>query len=252
MEQLKQYLDTCLLKDQEYKLERSLKVLDMKEAQDRLTKVADQLSIGPFTCKVVGNVLRIHIDSVDTDTGVWLTQSGQIRSEEAFLKRLTSTLNAHILWDDTEKREADKGYISLMMHIIEDASIYEQIKSAYEHREEVKKELEDVDNSFRNWIAEMWEEIHGVAKNWYTKDNIKPGVQIEVFNLKNYTSQVKSVWKLTESKSGTEIVCKDNTRIEFYSPRVGTTGTWVLSHPEFKPLLDYLRKKEDEIGDEST
>lgn len=252
MEQLKQYLDTYLLKDQEYKLERGLKKISLKEAQNRLTKIADQLSIGPFTFKIVNSMLQGYLNGTHISASVHLTQDGRIRSEESFLKRMSSVLNAYIQWDEPEKREADKGYVSLIMHIVEDANIYEQVKDAYECQEKAKKELEDIDNSFRNWIAEMWEEIHRVAKNWYTKDNIKPGVQIEVFNLKNYTSQVKSVWKLTESKSGTEIVCKDNTHIEFYSSRVGTTGTWVLSHPEYKPLLDYLRKKEDEIGDEST
>lgn len=250
MERLKQYLDTYLLKDQEYKLERGLKKLSLKEAQDKLTKIADQLSIGPFTCRIADNVLRIHIDNVNTEAGVWLTQNGQIRSEEAFLKRLTNTLSAHIQWDEPEKREADKGYISLIVHIVEDANVYERIKAAYECQEKAKKELEDINKNFRNWIAEIWEELHRVAKNWYTRDNIKPGTQIEVLNLKNYTSQVKPVWKITESKSGTKIVFRDNTRIDFSSPRVATVGIWILAHSEYRPLLDYLRKKEDELVNE--
>lgn len=251
MEQLKQYLDTYLLKDQEYKLVRSLKMLDVKEAQNRLAKIAEQLSIGPFTIRLVANELSIHTDGVVISANVRLTQDGQIRSEEAFLERLTRVLDAYIQWDVPEKRETDKGYISLIMHTIEDADIYEQIRAAYECQEKARKELEDINRNFRNWIAEVWEELHRVAKSWYTKDNVKPGTQIEVLNLKNYTSQVKPVWKLTESKSGTKIVFKDNTRIDFEGPRVGKTGTWILSHPEYRPLLDYLRKVEDELVDES-
>ena len=248
MEQLKQYLDTYLFKDQEYKLVRGLKLLNIKEAQNKLAKIVSQLSMGPITVRPMANGLLIHVDSTDNiDTAVRLTQGGQVKSKESFLDQMSLALNNHIQWDEPEKREANKGYFSLILHTIEDTDIYEQIIAAYECQEEAKKNLEDTDSDFRNWVTGIWEEAHRVAKEWYTEDNIKPGTRIEVLNLKRYTSQVKPVWKITKSKAGTKIVFKDNTRIDFGGPRIGKTGTWVLSHPEYKPLLDYLREVEDTI-----
>ena len=54
--------------------------------------------------------------------------------------------------------------------------------------------------------------------------------------------------KLVEKDGTTKIVFKDNTRLNFPSSRISTVGTWVLSHPEYKPLLAYLREMEDEIN----
>ena len=52
IEIVEKHLATYKLKNQEYLLEFSLKLSDMRDALDELNKIAKQLSIGPFGFEV--------------------------------------------------------------------------------------------------------------------------------------------------------------------------------------------------------
>ena len=248
-ETIKSYLTSYKLKRQEYLLEQSLKGADIERAQGEMAKAVKQISMGPFIFEPQYNSLQVSIMGNYPHMYLGLRYNEGMVSKEMFLEKVTGALESCAQQDCPERRETDKGYAKLILQLIRGSDAYDCIIKAYEHYNTALKALDELCKGFQAWNMEVWNNLYDVAVDWCTnKDNIKPGTEVEIINLKNYTSQVKRVWKLVEKDNTTKVVFKDNTRLSFPSQKIGAVGTWVLSHPEYKPLLDYLREMEDELS----
>ena len=251
IEKLEEYLASYKLKHQEFLLEQSLKGADIEKAQDEMAKAVGQLPMGPFIFEPRFPSLHVSVASDYTyiDLYIVLIHNERVLSKEVFLERVTDALESCAQQDYPERREVDRGYAKLILQLIKDSDIYDCIIRAYERYHAALKDLDELCKNFQAWNEEVWDKLHNVAIEWCeNKDNIKPGIEVEILNLKNYTSQIKQVWKLVEKDNTTKTVFKDNTRLDFPSSKIGTVGTWVLAHPEYKPLLAYLREMEDEMS----
>ena len=250
-EKIEEYLASYKLKHQEFLLEQSLKGADIEKAQDEMAKAVGQLPMGPFIFEPQFPSLHVSIASDNTYTDLYLIliHNDRVISKEAFLEKVTDALESCTQQDYPERREVDRGYAKLILQIIKNSDVYDCIIKAYEHYDAALKALDKLCKDFQAWNAEVWDRLHDVAIEWCAnRDSIRPGIEVEILNLKNYTSQIKQVWKLVEKDNSTKIVFKDNTRLDFPSSKIGTVGTWVLAHPKYKPLLDYLREMEDKMS----
>lgn len=248
-EMMEGYLKSYKVKRQEYLLEKSLQRLNIEKSQDEIAEAVGQLSMGPFIFEPQYNSFRICIDGSYSHAYVGLQCNEKLVSKEVFLEKITEALESCVRQDLPEKKEVNGSYASLILQLIKNSDIYDRVINAYEHYNTAIRALHRLCKDFQAWNTEVWDKLYDVAIDWCTnKESIKPGTEVEVVNLKNYTSRIKQVQKLVEKDGTTKIVFKDNTRLNFPSSRISTVGTWVLSHPEYKPLLDYLRLMEDEIN----
>ena len=248
-EMMEDYLKSYKVKRQEYLLEKSLQRLNIEKSQNEIAEAVGQLSMGPLIFEPQYNSFRICIDGGHSHAYVGLKCNEKLVNKEAFLERVTGALESCVQQDFPEKREADEGYVNLILQLIKNSDIYDRVITAYEHYNTAIRALHRLCEDFQAWNTGVWDKLYDVAIDWCTnRENIKPGTEVEVVNLKNYTSRIKQVQKLTEKNGTTKIFFKDNTHLNFPSSRISTVGTWVLSHPEYKPLLEYLREMEDEIA----
>lgn len=254
IDMLSEHLAVYKTKNQEYRLERSLKNNDIRRAREEMKEIAKQLSMGPivftssmtgFQIKVTGTLLRTYV--------VFRHDGKRVFNKEVFLENLADALDKSTYPYRLDDPVASKAYASLILQLAKDSDIYDRMKKTFDTYTTAMEDLEELDENFWSWYQEVWEDLHDVATTWCAnKENIKPGIDMEIINLKNYTSQTKQVWKLIEKDSTTKVVFKDNMRLDFPNERIGTVGTWVLSHPEYKPLLSYLRDVEDSIAKTAT
>ena len=247
METMENHLATYELKNQEYLLEFSLKRADMKGALDELGKIAKQLSIGPFVFEsqfdgfrvsVIDSRAHMHIGAASDRTG----------GEETFLEDLASVLDNCIVQARSDKPEVIRAYANLVLQIAKDNNVYDRAKKIYEQYYAARRASDEVRKNFKDWYGGVWGDMYDIAKTWYEDiNNIKPGTKLVLINQKNYTTRVKVVRKVTNIKKLIRVTFKDSSYIYHPSFRVAKAETWVLAHPEYEPLLKYLRDTEDKM-----
>ena len=240
METIRDYLDTYNLRDNEHTIEQSLRKKAIQDICDKFQDLTEQLSIGPFRFELCKRSIRVfENDLLILQTYSRMKRAWDYPNEESFIKDVIREIS---------DRSDNKGYIELLERILRDNNIYSKAKELCEQLHNEQEELCRIDEEFQEWRTHVWEELYNEAKRWYSKaDSIQPGMDVEIINLKNYKTTIKKVWKIIDTPEGKKAVFKDNTRLLLTSNKVGVTVTWVLAHPEYKPLLEYLRKKEDEI-----
>ena len=247
METMKDHLATYELKNQEYLLEFSLKRADMKSALDELGKIAKQLSIGPFVFEsqfdgfrvsVIDSRAHMHIGAASDRTG----------GEETFLEDLASVLDNCIVRARSDKPEVIRAYANLVLQMAKDNNVYDRAKKIYEQYYAARRASDEVRKNFKDWYGGVWEDMYDIAKAWYEDiNNIKPGTKLVIINQKNYTTRVKVVRGITNFEKLIRITFKDGSHICHPSYRVAKAETWVLAHPEYEPLLAFLRDTEDKM-----
>ena len=237
MEIVREHLDTYKLRDNEHMLEQSLKKKVIQDVCDKFQDLADQLSIGPFRFELCNRGIRVFENDLPIlQTYSRIRRAWDYMNEESFIEDVIREIS---------DRSDNKGYIKLLEQILRDNSIYSKAKELCEQLHNEQKDLRHIDEEFQAWRLQVWEDLYSEAKRWYYQtDSIKPGMDVEVINLKNYKTTIKRVWKIVDLPVGKLAVFKDNTRLDLCSPKIGVTVTWVLAHPEYKPLLSYLREKE--------
>ena len=247
IETMKKHLATYELKNQEYLLEFSLKRADMKGALDELGKIAKQLSIGPFVFEsqfdgfrvsVVDSRAHMHIGAASDRTG----------GEETFLEDLASVLDNCIVRARSDKPEVIRAYANLVLQMAKDNNVYDRAKKIYEQYYAARRASDEVRKNFKDWYGGVWGDMYDIAKAWYEDiNNIKPGTKLVIINQKNYTTRVKVVRGVTNFEKLIRITLKDGSHIYHPSHRVAKVETWVLAHPEYEPLLAFLRDTEDKM-----
>ena len=247
METMKDHLATYELKNQEYLLEFSLKRADMKGALDELGKIAKQLSIGPFVFEsqfdgfrvsVIDSRAHMHIGAASERTG----------GEETFLEDLASVLDNCIVRARSDKPEVIRAYANLVLQMAKDNNVYDRAKKIYEQYYAARRASDEVRKNFKDWYGGVWRDLYDVAVDWYEDiNNIKPGTKLVLINQRNYTTRVKVVRKVTNIKRLIRVTFKDSSYIYHPSHRVAKVETWVLAHPEYEPLLAFLRDTEDKM-----
>ncbi len=247
IETMEKHLATYELKNQEYLLEFSLKRADMKGALDELGKIAKQLSIGPFVFEsqfdgfrisVINSRAHMHIGAASERTG----------GEATFLEDLASVLDNCIVLARSDKPEVIRAYANLALQIAKDNNVYDRAKKLYEQYYAAKRASDEVRKNFKAWYGGVWGDMYDIAKAWYEDiNNIKPGTRLVIINQKNYTTRVKVVRKVTDIKKLIRVTFKDSSYIYHPSHRVAKVETWVLAHPEYEPLLAFLRDTEDKM-----
>ena len=237
MEAVKGYLDTYKLRDNEHMLEQSLKKKAIQDICDKFQDLADQLSIGPFRFELCNKGIQVfENDLLILQTYSRIRRAWDYTNEESFIEDVIREIS---------DRSDNKGYIKLLEQILRDNSIYSKAKELCEQLHNEQEDLRHINEEFQAWRLQVWEDMYSEAKRWYyQEDSIKPGMDVEVINLKNYKTTIKRVWKIVDLPVGKKAVFKDSTRLDLHSPKIGVTVTWVLAHPEYKPLLSYLREKE--------
>lgn len=240
METIRDYLDTYNLRDNEHTIEQSLRKKAIQDICDKFQDLTEQLSIGPFRFELHNRIVQVfENDLLILQTSSRIRRAWDYVNEECFIENIIR---------DIDDRSNNKGYIKLLEQILRDNNIYSKAKELCEQLHNEQEELCRIDEEFQEWRTHVWEELYNEAKRWYFKaDSIQPGMDVEIINLKNYKTTIKKVWKIIDTPEGKKAVFKDNTRLLLTSNKIGVTVTWVLAHPEYKPLLEYLRKKEDEI-----
>lgn len=247
IETVENHLATYELKNQEYLLEFSLKRADMKGALDELGKIAKQLSIGPFVFEsqfdgfrvsVIDSRAHMHIGAASDRTG----------GEETFLEDLASVLDNCIVRARSDKPEVIRAYANLVLQIAKDNNVYNRAKKIYEQYYAARRASDEVRKNFKAWYGRIWGDLYDVALTWYEDiNNIKPGTKLVLINQRDYTTRVKVVRKVTNIEKLVRITFKDSSCIYYPSSRVAKVETWVLAHPEYEPLLNYLRDTEDKM-----
>lgn len=247
METMEKHLASYKLKNQEYLLEFSLKTSDMRDALDELGKIAKQLSIGPFVFESQFDGFRISV--VDSRAHMHIgAASDRTGGEETFLEDLASVLDNCIVQARSDKPEALRAYANLVLQIAKDNNVYDRARKIYEQYYAAKRSSDEVRKNFKAWYGSVWEDLHGMAKVWYEDiNNIKPGTKLVIINQKNYTTRVKVVRGITNFEKLIRITFKDGSHICHPSFRVAKAETWVLAHPEYEPLLAFLRDTEDKM-----
>lgn len=247
METMKDHLATYELKNQEYLLEFSLKRADMKGALDELGKIAKQLSIGPFVFKVQFDGFRVSV--IDSRAHMHIgAASDRTGGEETFLEDLASVLDNCIVLARSDKPEVLRAYANLVLQIAKDNNVYDRAKKIYEQYYAAKRASDEVRKNFKDWYGGVWGDLYNIAVAWYDDvNNIKPGTKLVIINQKNYTTRVKVVRKVTNIKKLVKITFKDSSYSYYPCSRVAKTETWVLAHPEYEPLLAFLRDTEDKM-----
>ena len=249
IETMEKHLATYELKNQEYLLEFSLKRADMKGALDELGKIAKQLSIGPFVFEsqfdgfrisVINSRAHMHIGAASERTG----------GEATFLEDLASVLDNCIVLARSDKPEVIRAYANLALQIAKDNNVYDRAKKLYEQYYAAKRASDEVRKNFKAWYGGIWGDLFDIAVAWYNDiDNIKPGTKLVLINQRDYTTRVKVVRKVTNIKKLIRVTFKDSSYIYHPSHRVAKVETWVLAHPEYEPLLAYLRDTEDKMAE---
>ena len=247
IETVEKHLATYKLKNQEYLLEFSLKLSDMRDALDELNKIAKQLSIGPvifesqfggFTISVINSRIRIHIDIFNSKTG----------TEEEFLEDLADTLDKCVFQDRSNKLETSKAYANLALQIARDNNVYDRAKKLYEQYYAARRASDEVRKAFKAWYGGVWGDLFDIAVAWYNDiNNIKPGTKLVLINQRDYTTRDKVVRKVTNVEKLIKITFKDSSYIYYPGSKVAKVESWVLAHPEYEPLLAYLRDTEDKM-----
>ena len=247
IETVEKHLATYKLKNQEYLLEFSLKLSDMRDALDELNKIAKQLSIGPFVFEVQFGSFRISvIDShAHMNIGVASDRTG---GEENFLEDLADVLDKCVLQARSDKPETIKAYANLALQIAKDNNVYDRAKKLYEQYYAARKASDEVRKNFKAWYGGIWGDLFDIAVAWYNDiNNIKPGTKLVLINQRDYTTRIKVVRKVTNAEKLIKITFKDSSYIYYPSSKVAKVETWVLAHPEYEPLLSYLRDTEDKM-----
>lgn len=247
METMENHLASYKLKNQEYLLELSLKKADMKDALDELDKIVKQLSIGPLVFEAQFGSFRISvIDShAHMNIGVASDRTG---GEENFLEDLADVLDRCVLQAHSDKPEIIKAYANLSLQIAKDNNVYDRAKKMYERYYAAKKASDEVLKDFKAWYGGVWGDLWDIATAWYKDiNNIRPGTKLALINQRDYTTQVKAVRKVTNIEKLIKITLKDSSYFYYPGSRVSKVGTWVLAHPEYEPLLAYLRDTEDKM-----
>ena len=247
METMENHLASYKLKNQEYLLELSLKKADMKDALDELDKIAKQLSIGPFVFEVQFGGFRISV--IDSHAHMHIgAASDRTGGEEAFLEDLADVLNKCVSRARSGKPETIKAYANLSLQIAKDSNVYDRAKELYEQYYAAKKASDEIRKNFKAWYGDIWGDLYDIATAWYEDiNNIKPGTKLVLINQRDYTTRVKAVRKITNIKKLIKITLKDSSYFYYPGSRVATVETWVLAHPEYEPLLTYLRDTDDRM-----
>ena len=249
IETVEKHLATYKLKNQEYLLEFSLKLSDMRDALDELNKIAKQLSIGPFVFEVRFGSFRISV--IDSRAcaliDIFNSKAG---TEEEFLEDLASVLDNCIVLARSDKPEVIRAYANLALQIAKDNNVYDRAKKLYEQYYAARRASDEVRKNFKAWYGGIWGDLFDIAAAWYNDiNNIKPGTKLVVINQKNYTTRIKVVRKVTNVEKLIKITFKDSSYIYYPSSKVAKVETWVLAHPEYEPLLAYLRDTEDKMAE---
>ena len=247
IETMEKHLATYELKNQEYLLEFSLKRADMKGALDELGRIAKQLSIGPFVFESQFDGFRVSV--IDSRTHMHIgAASDRTGGEENFLEDLADVLDKCVLQARSDKPEVIRAYANLVLQIAKDNNVYDRAKKIYEQYYAARRASDEVRKNFKDWYRGVWGDMYDIAKTWYEDiNNIKPGTKLVLINQKNYTTRVKVVRKVTNIKKLVRVTFKDSSYIYHPSFRVAKAETWVLAHPEYEPLLKYLRDTEDKM-----
>ena len=247
METMENHLASYKLKNQEYLLEFSLKTSDMRDALDELDKIAKQLSIGPFVFKSQFGSFKISV--IDSRACVLIDIfNNKAGTEEEFLEDLANALDNCIVRARSDKPEVIRAYANLALQIAKDNNVYDRAKKLYEQYYAAKRASDEVRKNFKAWYNGIWGDLYDTAKTWYEDlNNIKPGTKLVVINQKNYTTRVKVVREITNTEKLIKITFKDRSYIYHPSFKVAKAETWVLAHPEYEPLLKYLRDTEDKM-----
>ena len=249
METMEKHLATYELKNQEYLLEFSLKTSDMRDALDELDKIAEQLSIGPFVFKVQFDGFRVSV--IDSRAHMHIgAASERTGGEETFLEDLASVLDNCIVLARSDKPEVIRAYANLVLQIAKDNNVYDRAKKIYEQYYAARRASDEVRKNFKDWYGGVWGDMYDIAKTWYEDiNNIKPGTKLVLINQRDYTTRVKVVRKVANVEKPIKITFKDSSYIYYPSSKIAKVETWVLAHPEYEPLLAYLRDTEDKMAE---
>ena len=247
IETMEKHLATYELKNQEYLLEFSLKTSDMRDALDELGKIAKQLSIGPFVFESQFDGFRVSV--IDSRAHMRIgAASDRTGGEETFLEDLASVLDNCIVLARSDKPEVIRAYANLVLQIAKDNNVYDRAKKLYEQYYAARKASDEVRKNFKAWYGGIWGDLFDIAVAWYNDiNNIKPGTKLVLINQRDYTTRVKVVRKVTNVEKLIKITFKDSSYIYYPGSKVAKVESWVLAHPEYEPLLAYLRDTEDKM-----
>lgn len=247
METMEKHLASYKLRNQEYLLEFSLKTSDIRDALDELDKIAEQLSIGPFVFKVQFDGFRVSV--IDGRAHMHIgAASDRTGGEETFLEDLASVLDNCIVLARSDKPEVLRAYANLVLQMAKDNNVYDCARKIYERYYAARRASDEVRKNFKAWHEGVWRDLYNIAVAWYDDvNNIKPGTKLVIINQKNYTTRVKVVRKVTSIKKLVKITFKDSSYSYYPCSRIAKVETWVLAHPEYEPLLAFLRDIEDKM-----
>ena len=247
IETVEKHLATYKLKNQEYLLEFSLKLSDMRDALDELDKIAKQLSIGPFVFEVQFGSFKISVINSRARALIDIFNS-KAGTEEKFLEDLASVLDNCIVLARSDKPEVIRAYANLALQIAKDNNVYDRAKKLYEQYYAARRASDEVRKNFKAWYGGIWGDLFDIAVAWYNDiNNIKPGTKLVLINQRDYTTRIKVVRKVTNVEKLIKITFKDSSYIYYPSSKVAKVESWVLAHPEYEPLLAYLRDTEDKM-----